>query len=461
MFKFNKKWLSSLIGASCIGVLSAPAYSANWLMLQGTEKEGEAPRANVWGFVQPEVQTNSDTKLKAGAFAGQKAVFNQIGPDLKTNEQFNIRRARIGVRGTGFPLDSKVNYFLLTEFGNNAITRQGGGSAKITDASVTLNHIPGARIRFGTFKTPTAEEGLQAIHTFDYINFTNMTNQLLLERFFEGDGSTTAGNGTGTCAGGTPNPACANNPIGPVGAFRDTGIQVFDAFGDDNFEFSYALMYGNGHGISWGDDDDNKDTYAYLSAEWIFGGQGPRREGLKVFGWSQNGKRTLTGTTAVGGTGGAGEYDRKRSGAGVTFRKGSQRAAFEYVKADGMLFNGTDGGAVPGSTNNPGTGTASWNVAVNGEADGWYAHYGWAFNPKFELDVRYDILNRCTNCGTGERKIETWTAGLQWMMNKKSRVVLNYEFRDQESPNEAATAPANQILSGTEDRVSLQMLAIF
>ncbi len=461
MFRSKKKWLTGFLSMSCIGLLSAPAYSANWLMLQGTEPTDAAPRAKVWGFIQPEYQKTDDTKLKAGAFSGQKAVFNQIRPDLNTNESFNVLRARLGVRGIGLPLDSNVNYFLLAEFGNNGITRNGGGSAKITDASVTLNHIPGARIRVGQFKHPGSEEGLQAIHVFDYINFSNVVNQMILERFFDGDGSTTAGNGTGVCAGGTANVACANKPNGPVSAFRDVGVQVFNTFKSGDWEHSYAVMYGNGNGIARGDNDDNKEVYLYWASEWVFGGKGPRREGMKLYAWSQDGKRTLTGATAAGGTGGAGEYDRERSGVGLTFRKGSQRAAFEYITADGMIFNGTDGGAVAGSANNAGTGTASFNVATTGEADGWYLHYGWAFHPKWELDVRYDILNRLTDNTNGERKFETWTLGMQYFFNKKTRLIANYEVRDAEAPNQASSAAANQILDSMDDRISLQLLAIF
>ena len=96
------------------------------------------------------------------------------------------------MRGANFPIDSKTNYFLLLEAGTNGITKFTGDSAvAATDASVTLNHIPHARVRIGQFKYPGEEEGLQAIHVFNYINFTAVTDQLLLERFFDGDGSNT------------------------------------------------------------------------------------------------------------------------------------------------------------------------------------------------------------------------------------------------------------------------------
>ncbi len=163
------------------------AEAANWLMLQGTERDAAAGRAKVWGFIQPEVVYTKGSTLKGGPLANNPAQFNMVGPNATSRATFQIRRARIGVRGQGFPLDGKTNYFILTEFGNNGITVPGGGKSagKLTDASVTFNHIPYARIRVGQFKYPGAEEGLQAIHVFDYINFTNVANQLLLERFFD------------------------------------------------------------------------------------------------------------------------------------------------------------------------------------------------------------------------------------------------------------------------------------
>ncbi len=428
------------LGAVMAGVMIAGQASAsNWLMLQGTEPAGSSEVAKLWGFIQPEYQATDGTKLKAGPWSGQDAIFNQIGPDLDTESQFNIRRARIGVRGVGFPLDSNVNYFFLAEAGNNGITKGDGGGVKITDASVTFSHIPGARVRVGQFKYPGSEEGLQAIHVFDYINFTNVTNGLLLERYFDGDGSDTQS---------------ANSPNGSVGAFRDVGVQVFDTFKRNDWEHSYALMVGNGNGIARGDNDDNKDVYAYWSSEKVFGGKGGRREGWKMFIWSQQGKRTLTLPTEQ-------EFDRDRWGLGTTLRKDKYRAAFEYIKADGMIVNGTDGGAVAGSRNNADTATASWNVATDGEADGWYAHFGYAVTPKWELDLRYDVLNRVTDVSANERQFDTWTLGAQYFLNKKTRVIFNYEIRDAEAPNLPGSAVPNQILDGIDNRVALQVLAIF
>ncbi|HED34150.1 MAG TPA: porin [Gammaproteobacteria bacterium] len=435
----NIKKITLLVGLS---LMSSQTYAANWLSLQGLEPSGSSARAKVWGFIQPEYSKISGTKIKAGPWKDKDFSPNMIKPDNKTSDGFNIRRARIGVRGTGFPLDDKVNYFFLAEFGNNGITKPAKAGVLVTDASITLNHIPGAHIRVGQFKTPTSEEGLQAIHVFNYVNFTNISNQMMLERFTDGNGSSTGANGLN----------------GSVGAFRDQGIQIFNTFKVSSWEHSYAIMYGNGNGIGRGDNDDNKETYLYWSSELVYGGKGPRRQGLKMFAWNQSGKRTLTG---AGNSGGAGEYDRTRNGLGFTFLRGRYRAAAEYMTADGMIFNGSDGGAVPGTSNNAETAIASVNVLTDDKADGYYVDFGYKVIPMLELDVRYDVLNRGTETTAGERTFDTVTLGAQYFFNKKSRVIMNYEIRNQEAPGLASTAVPNQIADSLDDRFSVQLLVIF
>lgn len=445
----TKLRLAVMLAASGLAA-TLPAQAANWLMLQGTEPAGAAERARVWGFIQPEFQYTEGTELKAGPFSGQDAIFNTIGPDRDASSQFNIRRARIGVRGQGFPLDSKTNYFFLVEAGNNGITKPGGGlgSLKLTDASVTFNHFDAARVRVGQFKTPGSEEGLKAIHVFDYVNFTSVTDGVLLERYIDADGSA---------------PNDPNGPNGPVGAFRDIGIQLFQSFRRDDWEHSYAVMVGNGNGLARADNNNEKDIYLYLSTEKIFGGKGARRQGWKGFVWYQQGDRTLTLAQGTDTTADDVEedFERKRWGVGTTYLNGKYRAAAEYIVADGMIRNGSDGGAIPGALSNNGTSRASLNVLPEDEADGWYLDVGYKVRPNIELDVRYDRFNRATDTDPAERRFDTLTLGAQYFFNKKTRLILNYEFREAEAPNLPSSHPANQILDGMDDRISAQILAIF
>jgi len=459
---------AAVAGTLTLGLTTTQqAEASNWLMLQGTEKSGAVGRAKVWGFIQPEVQMTDGTLVPAGKWKGSKMQPNMLPPDLKSRASFNIRRARIGVRGQGFPLDNKTNYFILAEYGHNGVNVPGGGGGAtyLTDASVTLNHLPYARVRVGQFKTPGSEEGLQAIHVFDYINFTSVTDQLLLERFADGDGSGTVNTPITAKAG------AVNKPNGGVGAFRDVGVQLFDTIKQGDMEYAYAGMIGNGNGINRQDNNGAKDIYGYFSAEKVFGGKGPRREGLKGFAWFHKGERTLT-------TENPGDYDRDRSGLGFTFRKDKYRAAGEYIKASGLIRNGTDGAAAVGSTSTDGV-NSSVNYETDAEANGWYIHGGYMVMKNLELDFRYDVLNRITDNAAKERKFSTATIGAQYFINKKTRLVFNYEFRNMEVPNPGAiessliaqggtagqaAAMKNAALDnadGLDDRISVQLLAIF
>ncbi|HEY9200645.1 MAG TPA: porin [Gammaproteobacteria bacterium] len=437
--KLFKKTLLLTACSAMLGGISLPTQAANWLMLQGTEPKDAAPRAKVWGFVQAQYQKDNSDPNAAGGYIPPKLM----APNLDSQDAFNVNRARIGVRGQGMPLDGNVNYFVLAELGNNGITAAEGGASHVTDASITLNHIKGARLRMGLFKTPSFEEGLQAIHVFDYINFTSVGNQLMLER------RPAAGDVLSPPAA-TPN-ADMNAYSTPVGAFRDVGIQVFDAFRQNDWEHSYAVMLGNGNGLNFSDNDDNKDLYLYWSSELVYGGKGGRREGLKMFAWHQDGKRTNVYDKTQ-------EQDRTRSGIGFKYLQKPFRATAEYLTGEGMIFQGQHR---PGP--NP-TGTvANFNGIYNDEeASGYYAEFGWYIpGTKWELDLRYDSYTRGENHQTSaaddESRYDTATLGAQYHINKKTRVNMEYSSREFESD----TTAVNNQLEGVDARFAIQLTHIF
>lgn len=452
-----KKICLSVAGICCMTAFNS--HAANWLMLQGTEPESAADRVKVWGFIQAQYQHNNSESNSSGGYIPPKL----IGPNLTNQDQFNVNRARIGVRGTGFPLDGKVNYFLLTEFGNNGITAVDGGTAHVTDASITLNQIPGARIRIGLFKTPGAEEGLQAIHVFDYINFTAVTNQMLLERF--------------------PNPGYSSNiapitlptttPLSgfdkPVGAFRDVGIQVFDTFKQPGWEHSYAVMIGNGNGLNFGDNDDNKDLYLYWSSEAVEGGKGGRREGLKMFAWTQQGTRVLDNTNDS--VANPVEFNRDRSGLGVKWLSKPFRITAEYMVGKGMIFVGPD---KPSFYINDAAGAVAAGVGdgANGEANGYYLEGGYYIpNTKWEIDLRYDVYNRLSddkafpggaNAGKSfEMEFKNLTLGAQYHINKKTRINMEITDASAEAVDWAGGAGPNDNLDGVDQVYAVQVTHIF
>ncbi len=437
----KKKLLMKAIGVALLSSAST-VQAANWLMLQGTEPEGQSARAKVWGFIQAQYQKDDSDANATGGYIPPKL----IGPNLDTQSAFNVNRARIGVRGTGFPLDSKVNYFLLVELGNNGITAPGGYNAALTDASITLNHIPGARIRAGQFKYPGAEEGLQAIHVFDYINFTSVTNQMLLERF--PNSSCDGGTSTIPCTQvgdsdqvPTPTPdADMAQYSRSVGAFRDVGVQVFDTFNVSDWEHSYAVMFGNGNGLNFGDNDDNKDLYLYWSSELVFGGKGGRREGLKMFAWYQDGKRTDAYDRTK-------EQDRTRTGIGAKYLQKPFRVTAEYMKGEGMIFQGQH---------------RPTQIFNDEDASGGYIEGGWYIaNTNFEIDLRYDTYTRGENhpssAANDESTADTWTIGTQYHFNKKTRINLEYANRDFESDTVAVETQQKDVAG----RYAVQLTHIF
>ena len=446
-YNFKKQIVA---GSVCIGLLlsSVTTFGANWLTLQGTEPAGAEKLAKVWGFVQVQYQNDQSDPNPAGGYIPPKL----IGPDWKSQSAFNVNRARIGVRGVAMPLDQKINYFMLIEMGNNGITEPGGSFVKATDASVTFNHLKGARVRAGLFKYPGSEEGLQAIHVFDYINFTWVTGQMMLERF--------------------PNKNYTSNippqPLPPgvdlngfedgVGAFRDVGVQVFDWFNvGEDWEVSYAAMIGNGNGLNFSDNNDNKNYYLYASGEKVYGGKGARRQGLKFFGWYQDGKRAADLTNDF--THNPENYDRKRYGIGAKYLRKGIRVTAEYMKGKGMIWQAPQNpsfgiGPGQGNPNAPGNG-------AYGKGKGYYVEGGYRFaGTKWELDLRYDKYNRMD----GDRfqiNFKRTTLGVQYFFNPRVRAAFNYEFRSANAPNFGTLLGPNANLDGIDNRIGVQVTAIW
>jgi len=484
MINFKKVALAATCTAMLGGMSTVvtTAHAANWLMLQGTEPAGAAGRAKVWGFLQPTYLSTSGTKLPttgagpADIFAGQNSQFNTHQPDLSSESTFQIMRARLGVRGVALPLDSNVNYFLLAELGNNGLTQPGGGSGsvKLTDATVTLNHIKGMRVRIGQMKVPMAEELYQGIMTWNYINPSNIGNQQLIERPFWTDGTTECFSGSGTTAASNANYLRYCNGDAQTQfrssavAVRDTGIQLFDTFKDGSWEHSYALLYGNG-GANKDNRDGEFDTTVYWSSEKVFGGKGPWRDHMKFLAWNTSGKRTLYSSAVLDTDNTTLEdaekvYDRNLSGIGFIYQKDKYRFWAEYIKADGMIFTGSTGGAVPGAVSSNGTGQVSqFTMSPTGESDGGYVDFGYKVTKKLELDIRYDWYNRNTNkaAADGVRDYVTTTLGMQYWFNRKSKFILNYELREFENPNKAGTHPSNKVADTIDDKLSAQVFLLF
>lgn len=432
-----------LCGLTAVLVWSGPARAADWLSLLGAEPKGSTVAARPWGYGQAQYQRDFSRPNGAGQYVPPKV----IGPDLEQRAAFNITGAAIGLRGTPFGWVDRVNYSLLLELGNNAATNPGDTLAQPLDASLTLHLPAGPKLRLGLFKYPGAEEGLQALMVSDYINLSEAVNGLLLERLPNPRYSA-------NLPAQTLPPALGLNGFDRHAAtFRDVGAQWFDGFERAGWQHSYAAMLGNGNGLSFDDPDGAKDLYLYWASEQVHAGQGPRREGLKLFAWGQWGERRLDHSDD--GVANPRAYDRNRLGLGLKYLRLPYRLTFEYVDARGMIFVGPD---KPSFT---------FTVPANGNgADarghGGYLEAGWYLpGTKWELDARYDSMTRLLD-RPDQHRLSKWTLGVQYHFDPRTRLTLNYELRDFtcDSGQPGCVGPESN-LKDVGDKVGIQVTTVF
>jgi hypothetical protein len=462
------------------------AIAVNWLMLQGTEHPFAAEHKFL-GLIQPAYTYDTSDELSgltnspgAPDFSlnnGERLAITTVSPWFEDSSRVHLRRAKFGVRGifTGAMrnrFSAKMNYFTLVEVAPNLMTYDPFGerarNIALDHFSLTFNHIPGARVRTGLFKTPGPEEALQGVHTLDYIEFTDFTGREVLERFVTG-AEKPAGSPSSPSMGEPANTAYGIN------AARDWGIQMFDAFNSKQWDLTYAVMLGRGEAIQEKNTtDDNLELYLYSSAEYdLAGGLGPAKNGLKFYGWYQNGKREFSTDPDNN------EYDRKRYGVGSKLlgrffaSKYKYRLGVELMFADGMIFLAPAGGVANGNVSNGNLQIAaeSGNKSRGATLDlGFYPNNKWQFDLRFH---QHDLLYQTAasiNPGN-ERVLTDTTLGLNYHFSRKLRLTFNYVFRNVKAPtpyssttgfpptdvSAGLTSNVNTIVNTVEDRILLQL----
>ncbi len=413
--------------------LESSAYATNWLQLQGNEAP-KAPAFRMFGFIQPTYTYIDAAPLTTlqGATAAQNGKYSTLNlnwPNLEHPHQFQVMRAALGARGK---LSDEVNYLVALDAGQNGTTYY--HDVVLTDASLTFNFIPGARVRAGLFKLPTSEEALMAVNTSSpYVYNSNAVLYMLVGLPVQTDGGAINASGTSS----------ANLSSGFSG-YRDWGVQVYDWFNQGQWEYSYAAMVSNGDAIDRPiDSDSRKDLTVRFQASYLLGGPGPNREDVSAFIWRQSGAR-LFGTQY---------YSLLREGTGLKYLQGDYRATAEYLRADGMVV----GGQTPPFVGQP------FAAGLNEKASGWYVEGGWRFLPQWEVDLRYDYLDFMTQTAANEREFATTTLGIQYFINPPTHIIFNYEWRNMKVTNPfaiAAGAARNNALVIAEnqgDRISLQL----
>ena len=437
----------SLALMMAVGTTSSEA--ANWFKLRGTEPGGIAHTLQVWGFLQPTFTQDQSDDIEGaiGGLAGAngtKPVPGTIPPDRTSQESFYMRRARIGIRGTMVPISNDIDYFILTEWGQNGITRS-SGAAHLLDASVTFNqlsrgldddglHKLGVRFRVGQFLFSQTSEALshstpgRRVHI--YMPEATFANALLRPA---------SDNGVHNFK---------ESEVGVNGA-RDVGIELFDfaEFKDPilsggPLEFTYSLGLGNGDTIGALNRDSNFRKFAWLSVAKLFDNtRGPRRHDLQLYGWFQKGDILFNndlnndgrpdgtpipaggnrnpGNLAGGGpvnpgqcagaTGGGVAFACQSAGNRV-FKNGNEqkveqqywgygieyldkpfaslgqiRFEAEYQKQDGLTFDGAQSPSAAVNDNVGGFDSVVYDL--NGENNGWY------------VDLGYDIQGHLRSMG--------------------------------------------------------------
>ena len=481
----SKLYHLSALALLCL-VYANSAIAVNWLMLQGTEHP-LAPEHKFWGFIQPAISYDTSDSLSGLTDSpgppdfspnnSERLALTSVSPWFDDNKELHIRRAKFGVRGifTGAlrnSFTSKMNYFTLFEVAPNLMTYDPfGDRARIIaldHMSITFNHIPGARIRTGLFKTPGPEEALQGVHTLDYIEITDFTAREMLERFVTGAAK----------PAGSPSSPALGVPVNTaygINALRDWGAQLFDSFKSEQWDLSYALMIGRGEAIqSKKTTNDNPEVYLYTSIEYeLPGGRGPWKHGFKTYGWYQKGKREFSTDPDKN------EYDRTRYGFGSKLlgrffaSKYKYRLGVELMFADGMIFVAPAGGVANGNVNNGNLQIAaeSGNKSRGATLDlGFYPNNKWQFDLRFH---QHDLLYQTSvsvNPGN-ERILTETTLGLNYHFSRKLRLTFNYAFRNVEAPtpysstagfppanvSDGLTTNVNTIVNTVDDRLLLQL----
>ena len=475
--------LTAAVAAACF---VGSAHATNWFQLQGTEPSGIAAPFHLFGFIQPTYEDSGGTAVTGlrnigsvpfSSFNNAVPKFNEVAPQDTSMSSFNMLRARIAVRGTVTPISNKIDYFIMAEFGNNNYTYGNGSyTPRLTDASVTFNEIPGMRVRVGLFKTPGPEEVLQGIPDFDYINFTNVSAQLILNQFI------------GSAPAVSTGPGAYAVQSAPINAGRDQGVQLFDWFNNGPWQFAYAAMVGNGAPLYYNAQSNSTSYYGRLQESYIFNhSKGPHQAGITAWVWDHLGHQALDVQSGGGYT--RQNYTFKRYGVGAQYRSGfmtpgAVRVTGELMRGTGWIlspaafagpaagYSGTQPTCGPGTKSN-GLCTETLYPGANNAAVGGYIETGVFVTKHWDLEARYDQYDRMTNNPGLERVFKTTTLGVQYYISPMARITLNYAFNRIDvphlsainGPTPAGTAiaqgNASAIASAKDNTIALQTTLFF
>jgi hypothetical protein len=402
----------------------SPAFSADGLIIGGTEEGRPDQTLSFFGFIQPTMDFMLGAPVSGLESAGlqshngDRALFNLAhgGPVALT-----VFRARIGLRGSAANTHRKVNYFLLFEAGENALTRT--QRFVPTDLSVTFSYVPGLRVRVGHFKLPVMEEIVQPVAvSHEFIYFSKTLKTLLME-----------------------NPIKDGRYSGGAHGFRDTGVQLFDSFQKGSVAGAYALMLSSGH-RPVGTAGHKGDVTLRGELALVTGGRlhQARRKEIKVGGWHLYGQRRIHEK----------DVGRMRQGVFLHVEQGVAWALMELARGEGALETGPTppfaGGAPKHDRDGRGSGVV---IQAGGRLK---LRSG---NGELGLKARFEHFEQQSQKPESQRIYRAATLGAQWSPSKKLRFGLNYQWRALKAPH--GSDDVKTIVGSIGPRVAFEALLRF
>ncbi len=468
MIRSARKPLAVALGSAALAA-SMGAQATDYITLQGVEPTGISHRIlgdiglvyinnlcdPLSGLAAPNGTPTGNPNAGYGLNNGTYRNPCRVGPKFKMDTDGFVV-SPINIRARGHLVHDKINYFIALEAGENALNylRFDGDrkhTVSVGNATLTFNYIPGVRVRAGLMKTPGPEEALQGIEAADYIGSTDFMNRQMNEVFLKGNSRSYA-------------PIAGQGYAGNIsdsgydqGVFRDWGVQFFDAFQKGPWTHTYAVMLGNGNGIHhpFTGNHGRPDVNLYWSSEHDLSGyepsslrelsQNPLKDGVKLYGWYQNGVRNFEIDAA--GTKSR-DFTRERYGVGIKalgylFGEdyGRHRLGIELMKARGMVFVGQSGAiAYPNWAG--ASGIASHQIAAESgnTATGVTFDYGYYFNEHWSAGYRYSRANTLDNVDgvwrdSDRRDRINQDIALSWRATPRLRLTLAYTFREWDAPN--------------------------
>lgn len=401
-------------------------------------------------------------------------------------DQFEMRRARIGVKGKFY-----------NNYEYEVITNLVGSSANLVDTAwVNLNWWDKAQIRLGRFKQPFGLEQQTSSNNIDFAE-RSVVDSLVpgkqLGAMLHGEIVKGLNYGVSSYQSGfseTDNSTADTEVGGRVVA------NFAELAGIPGAVLHVGLAASDGtYGVTPAQTNNTNKALDGKTRATLYGFRSEAR-GLNNIYRAQIGGETLTGANVQSGlsTGVAAEVEKRLYGLELAAAYGPVKLQGEYVKAefDANYASNFTGGAVTATTSH-----------VNAEVKTWYAEALWmltgekysdfykggvfgSIKPKndfvhpsvaaanggwgaWELGLRYSRFDPTfASSGTGAANsrqqgstdgAKTYTAGIKWILNPNTRILLNYVYTKFDTP----FAPIDvEGYSGTEnDEKSVLMRAQF